>query len=159
MEVCGQFYVPTVLSPEKQSLGTRWIIGWVGPRGCLDAVAKRKNPFHYRHSEPHSSSSYPSPYTNGATLVSIILRDLMHSAQYQLWMNHCCSDPAAMIDVLIGPHCLLPLKTNTVRTVKWADVNVLCHLSLDITENARFLLQNRMQSNFGTMNAFWNDYG
>jgi len=45
MEVSGHFHDPVTLPPGKESQGTRWIGGWVGPRAGLDAVAKGINPF------------------------------------------------------------------------------------------------------------------
>jgi hypothetical protein len=44
MEVSGQLHAPAALSPGKDTIGTHWIGGWVGPTALLDAVVKRKIP-------------------------------------------------------------------------------------------------------------------
>jgi hypothetical protein len=38
----GQLHAPATLPPGKEPPDTRWIEGWVGPRGGLDDVEKRK---------------------------------------------------------------------------------------------------------------------
>jgi len=40
------------LYPQERAPGTHWMGGWVGLRGSLDAVAKRKNPCSCQESNP-----------------------------------------------------------------------------------------------------------
>jgi hypothetical protein len=42
MEVSGQLHAPAALLPGERAPGTRWIVGWVGPRAGLNGVEKRK---------------------------------------------------------------------------------------------------------------------
>jgi hypothetical protein len=42
MEVSGQLHAPAALPLGEKAPGTQWIEGWVGPKACLEAVAKRK---------------------------------------------------------------------------------------------------------------------
>jgi hypothetical protein len=55
LEMSGQLHAPG-LYPGERTPSTHWIGSWMGPRDSLDAVAKRKNPFHYWELNP----SYPS---------------------------------------------------------------------------------------------------
>lgn len=43
MDVSGQLYVTSALTPEERSAGTELTEGWVGSKVCLAVVAKRKN--------------------------------------------------------------------------------------------------------------------
>jgi hypothetical protein len=43
MEVSGHLNGQAILPPGKEPLVNIGLVGWVGPRGDLDAVAKRKN--------------------------------------------------------------------------------------------------------------------
>jgi len=43
MEVSGQLHAPAALLSGGIGPVTHWIGGWVGPRACMDAVAKRKS--------------------------------------------------------------------------------------------------------------------
>jgi len=43
MELNGQLPTPATLPPGKEPSHTHWIGGWIRPRACLDAMAKRKN--------------------------------------------------------------------------------------------------------------------
>jgi hypothetical protein len=54
MEVSGQLHAPAALTPGKESLGTHWIGGWVGPRAVLDAVVNRTIPSPRRESNPRT---------------------------------------------------------------------------------------------------------
>jgi len=38
MEVSGQLHAPAALLPRKESPGTHWIGGWVGPRAGILTV-------------------------------------------------------------------------------------------------------------------------
>jgi hypothetical protein len=40
--VSGQLHAPATLPPRKETPDTRWIGGWVGPKGNLDDVEKWK---------------------------------------------------------------------------------------------------------------------
>jgi hypothetical protein len=53
-------------SPGKKAPGTHWKGGWVGPRGCLDAVEKRKSlvPTRNQTYVPPSFSPKRSRYTD-----------------------------------------------------------------------------------------------
>jgi hypothetical protein len=42
LEVSGQLHAPAALPSRKEPPGIHWIGGWVGPRGGLDDVEKRK---------------------------------------------------------------------------------------------------------------------
>jgi len=54
---------PGRFTPGVGTSGTHCREGWVGPRAGLDAVAKRKIPYHRRAViEPQSSSPYLSYY-------------------------------------------------------------------------------------------------
>jgi hypothetical protein len=35
---------PSHSTPGKKAPGTKWIGDWEGPRACVDAMARRKNP-------------------------------------------------------------------------------------------------------------------
>jgi hypothetical protein len=59
MEVSGQYHVPAALLPGKESPFIHWIGGWVGPRGVLDAVVKRKIPRPRRESKSRTSIVQP----------------------------------------------------------------------------------------------------
>jgi hypothetical protein len=48
MDVSGQQNTPAALSPGKIASGIHWIGSRVGPRACLDAVAKKKSLFLFR---------------------------------------------------------------------------------------------------------------
>jgi hypothetical protein len=41
-------------TPRERYPGTHWIGGWVGPRGVLDAVVKRKIPSSHQESNPRT---------------------------------------------------------------------------------------------------------
>jgi hypothetical protein len=43
MQVSGQLHASVTLPLEKESPGTHWIGGGVGPRASLDAVGKEKS--------------------------------------------------------------------------------------------------------------------
>jgi hypothetical protein len=58
MEVSGQLHAPAALPPGKAA-GTHWIGGWVGPRGVLDAVMKRKIPRPRQESNPRTPIVLP----------------------------------------------------------------------------------------------------
>jgi hypothetical protein len=45
-------------TPRERIPGTDWIGGWVGPRGVLDAVVKRKIPSPRRESNPRTPNVY-----------------------------------------------------------------------------------------------------
>jgi hypothetical protein len=61
MEVSGQFHSLAALPPEKKTLITIGIGGWVGPRAVLDAVVKRKIPSPRR--EPNCRTPIVQPIT------------------------------------------------------------------------------------------------
>jgi hypothetical protein len=50
---------PGCFTPRERAPGTHWIGGWVGPRTCMDVVAKRKIPSLCRDSNPKSYSHSP----------------------------------------------------------------------------------------------------
>jgi hypothetical protein len=67
MELSGQLHTPATLPAGVMVPGTHWIGGWVGPRGGLDAVEKRKllklSGFEPRPSSPSLYwLSYSGPY-------------------------------------------------------------------------------------------------
>jgi hypothetical protein len=64
MEVSGQLHAPAALPPAKETPGTHWIGGWVGPRTVLDTVVKRKipSPVGNRTLESRSSNPYRLSY-------------------------------------------------------------------------------------------------
>jgi len=44
MKMSDQLHASATLPPGKRALRTHWVRGWVSPRDCLEAVAKRKFP-------------------------------------------------------------------------------------------------------------------
>jgi hypothetical protein len=50
---------PGCFTPRDRARGTRWIVGWVGPRTVLDAVVKRKIPNPCRESNPRTPIVQP----------------------------------------------------------------------------------------------------
>jgi hypothetical protein len=59
MEVSGQFQAPAALLPGPRDPGTQRIGGWVGPRGGLDAIEKRKISYSCQESNSDSSAIQP----------------------------------------------------------------------------------------------------
>jgi hypothetical protein len=74
MEVSGQIYAPTALTPGKDP-GIYWIGDWVGSRTGLDVLEKRRISCPCRDSNPGPSSPYPSHYTDWASPAPILRSD------------------------------------------------------------------------------------
>jgi hypothetical protein len=76
MEVSGQLHAPGRFYPWERAPGTHWIREWVGPRGGLDAVVKRKIPNPRRESNPdrpaRSSADETELPANGEDSKSLI---------------------------------------------------------------------------------------
>jgi hypothetical protein len=53
--VSGQHHALAALYPRGKNPGTHCTGGWLGPRACLDAGARKKNPLPLSGIEPRSS--------------------------------------------------------------------------------------------------------
>jgi hypothetical protein len=62
MEVNGYLHATAALPPGEKAPGTHWTGGWVGPRGGMDNVDKRKISWPCRKSNPGRPASNPSLY-------------------------------------------------------------------------------------------------
>jgi hypothetical protein len=90
LEASGKLHVSAALPPSKESPGTNWIGGWVGPRNCLDDMDKRKIlplpelELRFLGSRARSQSLYRLRYSG-----SCLYLKYAYSSVQKLWETHC----------------------------------------------------------------------